>query len=120
MSVKGKMSLIGIGAATCVIATMSATGALDEDSLDSDRTSTAPSFDALLTIPECSDPQIASEVHRRLSGNTEVATEGLLANPNEVPEADLLDQQEAWSNLSSHDRKFQECLGAHQALVSHG
>ena len=94
------------------------TTALGEDAPTSPAMSTAPTVEELMSIPECHDADTAAAVHSVLSGVEQSPAEGLLASPTEVPAGAVTAQGQAWAQLSEDERAYQQCLGAHQDLIT--
>ncbi|MEX5265932.1 hypothetical protein RF640_18105 [Kocuria sp. CPCC 205231] len=81
------------------------------------RMSATPTLEELAGLPECSDADTAAAVHAVLSGGAQEPDQGLLASPEEVPAGAVTAQGQAFAQLSDEEQRFQQCLGAHQALA---
>lgn len=79
--------------------------------------SITPTLEELTTVPECADADTAAAVHASLSGSAQDPGQGLLASAEDMPAGSVTAQGQTWAQLSDEERGFQQCLGAHQALV---
>ncbi|MGX5358131.1 hypothetical protein [Kocuria sp. KH4] len=79
--------------------------------------SAIPTLEELSGLPECSEADTAAAVHAVLSDGGQEPEHGLLASPEDVPAGSATAQEQAFTQLSAEEREFQQCLGAHQALV---